>query len=107
MGLQYRPLGVVKEMLEQIGIEVTYAYEDLVFIKDNHFLLQFGPVGETLFFRANVETEPGEAQQLFAAILPVAKAQGINLIQRGRYRVSASEGENLSLQFFDEASAPQ
>lgn len=42
MGVPYRPLGLVKEALEQIGIEVSYAYEDLVFIQHNHFLLQFG-----------------------------------------------------------------
>jgi hypothetical protein len=107
MGLQYRPLGVVKAMLEQIGIEVTYAYEDLVFLKDNHFLLQFGKVGEILFFHANVETVDAEAQQFFAAIQAVASAQDITLIRRGRYRLSAGEDENLSLQFLDDStSAP-
>jgi len=103
MGLQYRPLGAVKEILEQIGVEVTYAYEDLVFIKDNHFLLQFGTVGEILLFYANVETDAAEAQQLFAAILPVASAQGFTLMPQGRYQISAGEGENLSLQFFNDA----
>jgi hypothetical protein len=101
MGLQYRPLGVVKEMLERIGLEVTYAYEDLVFLKDNSFLLQFGKVGELLFFYANVETTEAEAQRLFTTIQSVANAEDITLISRGRYRLSAGADETLSLQFLD------
>lgn len=46
MGLPYRPLGMVKAMLETIGIEITYSYEDLIFIQHNHFLLQFGKSDE-------------------------------------------------------------
>lgn len=107
MALQYRPLGVVKEMLEQIGVEVTYAYEDLVFPQNNHFLLQFGKVGEVLFFYANVETAAAAAHQHFATIQTAARAQGITLIHRGRYRLSAGEGENLSLQFIEDPESPQ
>jgi alpha-D-ribose 1-methylphosphonate 5-triphosphate synthase subunit PhnH len=107
MALQYRPLGIVTEMLEQIRVEVTYAYEDLVFIKDNHFLLQFGKVGEILFFHANIDTVKEDAQQLFATIQAVASAQGITLIHRGRYQLSAGEGENLSLQFVEDSEPEQ
>lgn len=103
MALQYRPLGIVKEMLEQLGIEVSYAYEDLIFIKDNHFLLQFGKTGELLFFYANVETVETDARQIFATILPVASGQGLTLIHRGQYRISAGENENLSLEFLQNA----
>jgi len=104
MELPYRPLGAVKEMLEQVGIEVTYAYEDLVFIKDNHFLLQFGKVGKMLFFYANAETDAMDAQQHLATLLPLATAQGFTLIPRGRYRLSAGDDENLSLEFIAEAA---
>ncbi len=107
MNIQYRPLGIVKEMLEQIGIEVTYAYEDLVFIKHNHFLLQFGQTGEIVFFHANVEASETDAQQLFTAAQNAAAAQGITLIHRGRYRLSAGEDENLSLEFLDDTIPEQ
>jgi hypothetical protein len=103
MDLQYRPLGIVKEMLDQIGIEVTYAFEDLVFLEHNHFLLQFGKTGEILFFYANVETKDSDAQQLFTTIQTVASAQGITLIHQGRYQLSAGEDENLSLEFLTNA----
>lgn len=103
MALAYRPLGVVKQLLEEIGLEITYAYEDLIFIQHNPFLLQFGEAGEMLFFSANVETSSEEAEQLFATIQAKAGGEGITLMRRGRYRLIETEGENLSLEFLDEA----
>jgi hypothetical protein len=102
MALAYRPLGVVKQLLEEIGLEITYAYEDLIFIQHNPFLLQFGEVGEMLFFSANVETSSEEAGQLFAAIQAKASGEGLTLVHRGRYRLMEAEGGNLSLEFLDE-----
>jgi hypothetical protein len=101
MGLQYRPLGMVTEALEQIGIEVTYAYEDLIFIEHNHFLLQFGKTGEILFFYANVETPEEAARRFFREAQTAVSAKGISLLERGQYRLERGAGEELSLQFID------
>lgn len=90
-------------MLEQISLEVTSAYDDLVFLMHNPVLLQFGEVGETLYFHVNVETGADEAQHP-AAVQKAAAGQGITLLQRGRYRLSAGEDENLSLEFLEEAA---
>ena len=102
MALPYRPLGLVKQLLEEIGIEVTYAFEDLVFIQHNPALLQFGKVGEMLFFYTNEDTEAAEAAQLFTTIQAKATGHGITLVQRGRYRLSEADGENLSLEFLED-----
>lgn len=105
MGIPYRPLGLVKEALEQIGIEVSYAYEDLVFIQHNHFLLQFGKTGAILFYYANVETAEETAQQFFRAVQAVLGAKGMTLVNRGQYRLTADAGEELSLHFLDQSTA--
>jgi len=105
MALPYRPLGVVKQLLEEIGMEVTYAYDDLIFIQHNPILLQFGEVGEVLFFYANVETPEDEAAQRFDAIQAKVSVEGITLIHRGRYRLSETDGENLSLEFLEDAAS--
>ena len=107
MALPYRPLGLVKQLLEEIGIELTYAYEDLVFMQHNPALLQFGKVGEILFFYTNEETEAAEAAHLFATIQAKAGSHGITLVQRGRYRLSEVAGENLSLEFLADEALPQ
>lgn len=105
MGIPYRPLGLVKEALEQIGIEVSYAYEDLVFIQHNHFLLKFGKAGAILFFYANVETSGEAAQLFFREVQGALGAKGMTLVDRGQYRLTAGAGEELSLHFFDQPSA--
>nr|WP_320010388.1 hypothetical protein [uncultured Desulfobulbus sp.] len=105
MAVAFRPLGIVKQFLEEIGIEVTYAYDDLVFIQHNPVLLQFGEVGEELFFYVNVETGEEEASQIFSAIQAKAAGEGITLIQRGKYRLSEGENENLSLEFLEDAAS--
>lgn len=99
MSVPYRPLGTVKEMLEQIGMEVSYAYEDLVFLAHNRFLLQFGKVGEVVFFYANIETPVDEAGRLFGQVVSAAAQHGLAVLQRGGYRISAEEGERLNLEF--------
>jgi len=105
MTLPYRPLGVVKQLLEEIGAEITYAYDDLIFLQHNPVLLQFGEVGEMLFFYANVETPEETASQMFTAILEKAATEGITLIHRGRYRLSEGEDENLNLEFLEDAES--
>jgi len=39
--METRALGVVKEILEGVGFNVAGAYDDLVFVECNAFLLQF------------------------------------------------------------------
>lgn len=102
MELPYRPLGLVKEMLETIGMEITYSYEDLVFIQHNHFLLQFGKSGELLLFYTNIETGAEVAAEFFKAVQAVAVTAGFTLLHCGRYRLTPADGENLSLEFLDE-----
>lgn len=99
----YRPLGLVKSLLEGIGLEITYAYEDLIFLQHNPVLLQFGKVGQILFFYRNIETPEGEATRLLQTIQAAAVQQGFVLIDRGRYRVSEAADQTLALEFLPEA----
>jgi len=101
MALPLRPLGTVQDMLAQLGHEITYAYDDLVFVQHNPFLLQFGATGDRLFFYANVEEPAVETGRHFDNLLAQAESRGITLINRGSYEISQGEGENLSLAFFD------
>ncbi|MDA3901026.1 MAG: hypothetical protein PF637_10975 [Spirochaetes bacterium] len=36
-----RPLGKIEEALSELGLKLSYAYEDLVFIETNTFLVRF------------------------------------------------------------------
>jgi hypothetical protein len=98
----YRPLGIVKGTLEPLGVEITYVYEDLIFIKHNHFLLQFGEVGEKIFFFRNCEIEIDKARGQFTILSTSLSGEGLELIYQGSYRLEEKDDGTMSLEFHDE-----
>jgi hypothetical protein len=96
-----RPLGAVMQLVEELGHEVTYAYEDLVFIGHNDFLLQFENTGSelNLFFNRNC---PGnEADKIEQIIIPAADKKGLSITRKGSYLMTGMEEENLQITFFE------
>ncbi|MDJ0623748.1 MAG: hypothetical protein QNJ17_12340 [Desulfocapsaceae bacterium] len=97
--LPFRPLGVVKKTLDSLGVEVSYVYEDLVFITHNHFLLQFGEVGTEIFFYHNVEIKPEEASLQHGILATSFAKEGIALHNNGSYSMIAQDDGTISLSF--------
>ena len=89
---------MVKDLMKMVGAEVSYVYEDLVFIKHNHFLLQFGKKGEELFFYSNTEMKKKEREGQFGTVFEEATEMGFKLIYGGQYVLKEEEG-NLNLEF--------
>jgi len=95
-----RPLGDVMTLIETLGHEVTYAYEDLVFINHNDFLLQFDaadPNALDLFF--NTECETAEADEIAGRMIPEAAQKGLNIRRKGTYTMTEAEDNNLQITF--------
>jgi hypothetical protein len=100
MDTALRPLGTVMELVEALGHEVTYAYEDLVFINHNDFLLQFDatdPNALNLFF--NTECDAGEADGVAARMIPEGIEKGLVIRSKGTYTMTEAEGDNLQISF--------
>lgn len=101
MTITFRPLAEVKMMLEETGNDVSYAYDDLVFLEHTAFLIQFddgNPKNLKLFF--NNEIDPLEAERLVMKLVPVAKKRAFNLVNSGYFRLEQKEGlEELELVF--------
>jgi len=95
-----RPLGDVMTLIETLGHEVTYAYEDLVFINHNDFLLQFDdaqPNTLDLFF--NTECSTAEADAVAESMIPEAASKGLTIRRKGTYTMTEAEGDNLQITF--------
>ncbi|TCD47344.1 hypothetical protein [Chlorobium sp. N1] len=101
MDIPYRPLGPVMQLLEELGHEVTYAYDDLVFINDNDFLLQFGKTGPSVSLYFNRECPRKTAENIEQSIIPAADRKGIAITRKGAYRLMEQEGESVQIEFFD------
>lgn len=96
-----RPLGIIMEILEELGHEISYAYDDLVFINNNDFLLQFGDTGNvlSLFFNRSCPTK--DAESIEHRLIPAADRKGLSILKKGRYTVDEQPDENLEIRFFD------
>lgn len=97
----YRPLGLVKTALENLAVEITYVYEDLIFIEHNHFLLQFGEAGEQMSFYRNQEIDPEESKQQYAILTQALSTVNIALDHGGSYVLKEQDDGTMSLSFYD------
>ena len=102
--IPYRPLGIVKTLIESLGAEISYVYEDLIFIKHNHFLLRFGDVGEQMFFHCNDEIPEDEGNAHFEVLARETAMLGISLTQGKRYSLSENSDGELRLAFLENSS---
>lgn len=90
--MPYRPLGLVREMLSGMGLTPTYAFEDLVFVEHNAFLLQFEE--ETVGLHVNAECPDPELEPLVRRAVQAGAAVGLTVVMRGRYEMRANEGDD-------------
>ena len=94
-----KPLGKITAILADLGLEVTYAYDDLVFVQHSAFLLQFTDEPNILKLFANTECDTGEANAIAATIVLSFDKGGFVANPSGRYTLSQNGDETLKLEF--------
>ena len=102
MGPPLKPLGIIKEMLNGIGFEITYAYDDLIFIENNDFLLQMGKTGEDVLLYFHMDSTPEKRVDITNLLKECGRQYRFMVDRKGTYSVvQNTRGENLELRFFD------
>jgi hypothetical protein len=97
-----KPLGKVKELVEGIGMGISHAYEDLVFMEHNGFLLQFGPADGSLIVHVNEEAAPAEVAASIARLEEGAPQQGLTITRGEFYKLGPGEDDDtIILEFHD------
>ncbi|NNJ69975.1 MAG: hypothetical protein HKP10_01645 [Kiritimatiellales bacterium] len=94
-----KPLGKITAILADLGLEVTYAYDDLVFVQHSAFLLQFLEDPTTLKLYTNTECNPQEANDTASSIVLEFDRSGFTLDPSGKYTLSQNEDETLRIEF--------
>ena len=93
------PLGLAMQAVAELGLEVTYAYEDLLFVSHNAFLLQFQESGPGLDLRFNQDCPDHEADAITAKLQTIAQQLGLEITPKGRYELAQDGEESMSLRF--------
>lgn len=101
MNTELKPLLKVKEMIDDVELEITYEYDDLVFVQHNPFLLRFDlEDAANLYLHFNTECEIEASEQLTNRLTHSAKTNGLNLIVDKKYNMLADEeNDNIQIQF--------
>lgn len=97
--LEAKPLGKITALLADLGLEVTYAYDDLVFVQHSAFLLQFTDEPKALKLFTNSECDPKEANAVASNIVLSFDEGGFTANPSGKYTLSQHENETLKLEF--------
>lgn len=100
MTIAHKPLGLVKMLAESLGLDITYSYDDLVFVSHDHFLFRFPEKSDELALHFNVECPQAAREELDRHIREAALAQGLHLVRQGDYALTADkENQTVSVAF--------
>ncbi len=90
--MNYRPLGYLMEILESVGLPVSYSYDDLVFVENNSILVRFNDEdAKQLFFYFNKDLETHVEEPLEKSLMEAALDKGFTFINSGHYDVQQKE----------------
>ncbi|MDZ8119371.1 hypothetical protein [Pontiella agarivorans] len=94
-----RPLGKITAILADCGFEVTYAYDDLVFIEHSAFMLQFTDDPAVMKIFRHVDCEPVAAGEAEKTISAAHAKQGFSMLPSGNYTITENEDETINIEF--------
>ena len=91
--MSLKPLGMVKTIVEAAGMGISYAYDDLVFLEHNSFLLQFTDNDHEVMVHVNSEADEATVQGDIERLQKVARNFTLQFT-RGTHYTLVPEGED-------------
>ena len=102
MAIPLKPLGIIKDMLDGIGLKITYAYDDLIFVEHDAFLLKLGDTGEDVRLYFNTDAPVDKREDITNLLKECGRQYRFIVSQQGTYSIAAdAQNEELHLQFFE------
>jgi len=99
--MKLRPSGLAKEIIQAAGLQATYSYDDLIFIENNPFIIQFNdenPKNLKLFF--NVDCEVDVAEKLEKQLNNAATEREFTITKSGEFEMKEKKGsEETEIKF--------
>ena len=96
-----RPMELITDIVQQIGLDVVYEHEDLIFVSRNAFILRFTERGHHIDLYFNEELEEPTAQGIMEKIEEVSGAHGLHIDYKGAFCFEQNPQGNITLEFFD------
>lgn len=97
MGLN--KIGVVKDIVESIGMKIGHAYENLVFLDHNAFILQFTEEDDKVTIHSNSTADKTSLKSIISLLQMAAQNREMIFSEGSDYSLSQVDDENLRLEF--------
>ena len=98
----YRPLGILKSVVESLGFQVTHCYDDLIFIEHNAFLLRMEGRGEEVSLFFNTESDADKRDGIAELFNTEGKAHDLIITCPGTYQMTPNEADGtISIEFHE------
>lgn len=97
--MNLNPLGLVKDVVESVGMAISYAYEDLIFMEHNAYLLQFAEGGKQVLIHVNKETSSETIKGDLARLKTAAAEHGLDFRDGSLYTLAQEGEDNIRLEF--------
>lgn len=96
-----RPFGIVKEVVEAVGTNISYNYDDLVFIENNPYLVQFSnETDKVCYIFFNEDIDKGAAVDLTRRLQNEGFKRELDMQVKGYYKMEPNEEtKELNIQF--------
>ncbi len=93
-------LGVVKDIVESVGMEISHVYDDLVFLNHNAFILQFTEDVHIAMIHGNIEAGRNALQDAVTILKGAAEEHEMTFVDGDDYSISQKDDENLRIEFY-------
>jgi hypothetical protein len=102
--LVFRELEKTRQLIVNgTGLEITWAYDDLVFVEHNAFIIRFDDNDtHAIHCYFNVDCQAEKAEQLFNALLNAAPETGMSISNAGLYELCDGKSEEeIDIKFIE------
>lgn len=98
--MNYRDLEAVRQIVSNAtGLDITYAYDDLVFPDNGVFIVQFDEENnDNLFCYFQKQCNPSDRENIFASLTNECVQKKCSIELKGAY-VLEQDGDNIQIKF--------
>lgn len=98
----FRPLGILKNVVENLGVEVTHCYEDLVFVEHNAFLLRMEEKGEEVSLLFNTASDVAKRDEITSRFATEGRVHDLVICRAGTYQMTSNATDGTITLLFQE-----
>lgn len=103
MAVPPKPLSRIQNLVEKLGLKITYAYDDLVFVEHNAFLIKMGKCGEDVSVYVNVDADKKQYPAIIDKLANEGKKEELIVKFNGKFKLKDAGNEQIQIEFLEKS----